>query len=153
MPEDLSDVILTARSPCADMLPVAIGALTLTETPPAQIWLVAGDAPGVLPFDHAHGLVIDAAPPPGTRATDQSDAWAVVTLTGPGATDALARLSTLNLRAMADGSATRSPIGHMPGHITRIAPDAWRLMVFRSMAATLVREVTHAMHQVHARHG
>lgn len=135
------------------MLPVTIGALTLTETPPAQVWLVAGPTPGALPFDHAHGLLIDTAPPPGARATDQSDAWAVVTLSGPGATDALARLATLNLRAMAMGQATRSPIGHMPGHITCLGPDAWRLMVFRSMAATLVREVTHAMHQVHARHG
>ena len=149
----MDNVTLTPRTPCADMLPVTVGALTLTETPPAQIWLVAGDAPGALPFDHAHRLLIDAAPPPGARATDQSDAWAVVTLTGTGATAALARLSTLNLRAMADGQATRSPIGHMPGHVTRLGPETWRLMVFRSMAATLVREVTHAMHQLHARHG
>ncbi len=151
--DTVNDLILTPRSPCADMLPVTVGRMMLTETLPAQMWLVAGTVPGALPFNHAHGLLIDQTPPQGTRATDQSDAWAVVTLAGPGATDALARLATLNLRAMTDGQATRSHIGHMPGHITRIAPDIWRLMVFRSMAATLVRELTHAMHQVHARHG
>lgn len=153
MPDPANDLTLTPKTPCADMLPVTAGTIVLAETPPAQIWLIAGPVENGLPFDHAHRLLIDAAPPTGARATDQSDAWAVVTLSGLGATDTLARLSTLDLRAMTDGQATRSPIGHMPGHITRLGDQEWRLMVFRSMAATLVREVTHAMHQVHKRHG
>ncbi|NBR90252.1 MAG: hypothetical protein EBS68_10115 [Rhodobacteraceae bacterium] len=79
--------------------------------------------------------------------------WALAPNGDPGATDALARLSTLDLQTMPEGATARSHIGHMMGHITRLGAEDWRLMVFRSMASTLVREVKEAMHHVHARHG
>jgi heterotetrameric sarcosine oxidase gamma subunit len=108
-------------------------------------------------FDRQHAVLIGADPAPdllkSVRATEHSDAWCVVSLSGAGATDALARLSTLDLQTMPEGATARSHIGHMMGHITRLGAEDWRLMVFRSMASTLAREVKEAMHHVHARHG
>ena len=108
-------------------------------------------------FDRQHCILIGAEPSAALqkalRVTDQSDAWAVVLLSGAGATEALTRLSTLDLHAMPDGACARSPLGHMACHYTRLGADHWRLMVFRSMAATMVREVKEAMHHIDARHG
>jgi sarcosine oxidase gamma subunit len=45
----------------------------------------------------------------------------------------------------------RSQLGHMPLHITRKGKDAFRLMTFRSMAGTMVHEVTHKIRLLSAR--
>jgi sarcosine oxidase subunit gamma len=49
------------------------------------------------------------------------------------------------------GHAARSLIGHMHGSVVRLGEDRFLLMVFRSMAATLVHEVVEAMEIVTAR--
>lgn len=89
--------------------------------------------------------------------TDQSDGWAVVTLSGRGATEALARLVPLDLRASAfpAGSAARSLLGHMTVIILRdpadSGPDSFTILAFRSMATTLLHELDTAMRRVAAR--
>lgn len=84
---------------------------------------------------------------------DQSDGWAAVTLSGPGHEDVLARLVPLDLRAASfkRGHTARTLIGHMNGSVTRLSADRMLLLVFRSMAATLVHELTEAMESVTAR--
>ena len=84
--------------------------------------------------------------------TDQSDAWAVVLLTGEGAEEALARLVPvdLRLRVFGVGSSVRTLLGHMNVSISRVE-DGLRIMAFRSMAATLVHELSDAMAAVAAR--
>lgn len=85
--------------------------------------------------------------------TDQADAWAVVQLEGKGAVDVLARLCPLDLRASVfePGHTARTDVAHMAGSVSRMAEDIWQIMVFRSMATTLVHEVEIAMRRVTAR--
>ena len=85
--------------------------------------------------------------------TLQSDAWACVTLTGEGAEDVLARLVPLDLSAdsFKRGHTARTMIQHMNGSVTRIGADTFLLMVFRSMAGTLVHDLERAMESVAAR--
>lgn len=85
--------------------------------------------------------------------TDQSGAWATLTLTGPAAADALMRLVPLDLRAMAFpvGQAARAPLGHMQSVIFRTAADSITLMVFRSMARTAWHEIEVALRSLAAR--
>lgn len=84
---------------------------------------------------------------------DQSDAWACVTLSGEGAESVLARLVPVDLRAskFKRGHTARSQIGHMNGSITRTGADVFLILVFRSMASTLVHELKEAMEGVAAR--
>ncbi len=85
--------------------------------------------------------------------TDQSGAWATLTLTGPAASDALMRLVPLDLRATAFpvGQAARAPLGHMQSVIFRTAADSFTLMVFRSMARTAWHEIEVALRSLAAR--
>ena len=84
---------------------------------------------------------------------DQSDAWCVLHLTGTGATETLARLVPVDLASpgFKRGHVIRTQINHMSGALTRLGPDAFELMVFRSMARTLVEELGQAMTHVSAR--
>ena len=88
----------------------------------------------------------------GAAVTDQSDAWAAVRLEGASAREVLARLCPLDMRdqAFPEDSAARSLIGHMNSAIVRIAPDAYLILVFRSMARTATREISEAMKSVAA---
>lgn len=85
--------------------------------------------------------------------SDQSDAWARVQLEGVGARDVLARLTPLDLRdaAFPVGGAQRSELFHMPAAFLRRAEESWEIMVFRSMAGTLVHDLKVAMEGVAAR--
>ena len=109
-------------------------------------------------FDHAHAMLMGPAPDAAALAgmaamVDQSDAWAVVRLEGTAATDVLARLTPLDLRAgqFKRGHTARSELAHMPASITRIGARAFQVMVFRAMAETLVHEMRVAMQGVAAR--
>ncbi len=84
--------------------------------------------------------------------TDQSDAWTVVRREGAGADDALARLTPLDLREghFKRGHTARTLVGHMTAQITRTT-KGFEIMVFRSMAGTLVHELHVAMQSVAAR--
>lgn len=85
--------------------------------------------------------------------TDQSDAWAAVTLSGAQAQAVLARLVPLDLSAetFKRGHTARTQIQHMTGSVTRVGTDTYLLMVFRSMAGTLLHDLERAMASVAAR--
>lgn len=122
-------VDLIAKTPCAGLLPISEGALTLVETPVDSAVLVTafkgqekaigaavkkavgvglprpgedlrGDEGRALWVGPGQALVFGRLPEqPGAAVVDQSDAFACATLTGPGAETALARLVPLDLRA------------------------------------------------------
>ncbi|WP_010142145.1 sarcosine oxidase subunit gamma [Oceanicola sp. S124] len=108
-------------------------------------------------FGRDQYLLIGEPPSPllaGTATmTDQSDAWTSVLLEGPLARAVLARLTPLDLRdrALPEGASARSEIAHMQGALTRVTPDGYRLMVFRSMAETLLRALRETLETVAAR--
>lgn len=85
--------------------------------------------------------------------SDQSDAWAVVRLEGAGAEDVLARLVPVDLRAQVfkRGHTVRTELKHMMASVTRTAPQAFQIMVMRSMAETLVHDLKTAMEAAAAR--
>ncbi len=99
------------------------------------------------------GAVPDAALADHAALSDQGDAWAVVRVAGEGAEDVLARLIPVDLRdsAFPPGRSIRTQIGHMAGAVTRLPDGAVRLMVFRSMAGTLVHDLDRAMTHCAAR--
>lgn len=85
--------------------------------------------------------------------TDQSDAWACVEVSGEGVEDVLARLVPVDLRPFAFGpdATIQTLVGHMTASLTRVGPDEILIMVFRSMAETLVEDLKEAMEAVAAR--
>ena len=85
--------------------------------------------------------------------TNQSDSWAVVQLKGAGAADALARLVSIDLRAshFKRGHTARCDLMHMMASVTKTGADSFQIMVFRSMAQTLVHDLTRAMQAISAR--
>lgn len=107
----------------------------------------------------AQGQVMLAGPAPDAvlamhaSLTDQSDAWAVVRLEGDAAEDVLARLVPVDLRASVfkRGHTMRTDLMHMMASITRVGDRAFQIMVFRSMAGTLVHDLKTAMEGVAAR--
>lgn len=111
----------------------------------------------VIWFARGQVLLVGADPDPALRRhaalTDQSDAWAVVALEGGGAEDVLARLVPVDLRSSAFkiGHTLRSQVVHMNASITRVGAVAFQIMVFRSMAETLVHDLRSAMEGVAAR--
>jgi len=84
---------------------------------------------------------------------DHSDAWAIVRVDGADARDILARLTPIDLRVTTfkRGHTARTLIGHMTGSITRLGAQSFEVMVMRSMAGTLVHELTQAAKNIAAR--
>ena len=82
--------------------------------------------------------------------TDQGDGWAAVRLQGDGAEDVLARLVPVDVRRsmFKRGHTMRTMIQHMNGSVSRVGPDAFEVMVMRSMAQTLWHDVETAMKAV-----
>jgi sarcosine oxidase subunit gamma len=111
----------------------------------------------VLWFGREMALMMGPAPDAGLAAhaavSDQSDAWAVVRLDGPGAADVLARLTPLDLRAgvFETGQTARTELAHMAASVTRVGGESFVLMVFRAFAETLVHDLKIAMQGVAAR--
>lgn len=85
--------------------------------------------------------------------TDQSDAWAIVKLEGDHAADTLARLTPIDLRPseFKRGHTAKTDLMHMSASITKTGTNAFEIMVFRSMAKTLVHDLTTAMASMAAR--
>ncbi|MEM9581032.1 MAG: sarcosine oxidase subunit gamma [Pseudomonadota bacterium] len=174
-------VDLTATPPITQGLPKTIGAATLTLAQPDVMWSVApfrgrdaavakalGDLPApnrsksrggteITWFSRGEFMVIGTVPDAGlakdAALTDQSDAWCVLELKGAGAEDVLARLAPVDLRqrTVKRGHCLRTQLNHMGVHITRTGNEAFRLMCFRSMAGTMVHELTDAMDALRAR--
>lgn len=85
--------------------------------------------------------------------TDQSDAWAVVEIVGAGVDDVLARLVPVDLRPQVfkKNHVAKTMLGHLSVIMTRTGPQAFEIMVMRSMAKTLVHDLDVAMRGVAAR--
>ena len=153
---------LIARPPLADLLPVTIGTVTIQEVVHDRLTLIApfrgrdvADFPApnrttatMIWVGQGQALVIGEPPDLGDAAavTDQSDAYAIAQIAGAAAEDVLARLVPLDLRlpGFAVGHTARTLLGHMTASVTRIGADAFEVMVMRSMAQTLVHDLTRA---------
>ncbi|MCL4190024.1 MAG: sarcosine oxidase subunit gamma [Rhodobacteraceae bacterium] len=102
-------------------------------------------------------FLVGAAPPDvlaGLAAlTDQTDAWAVMALSGPAHAAVLARLVPLDLRpsAFPAGATARSTLIHCPVLLCRRDAATLEIWVMRSMAATAVHETQAAMRAIAAR--
>ena len=169
---------LIALTPAEGLLPLTIGDVTLTEVAPATLTSVApfkgqkkavSDAlkaqvgaglsainrrsGAVTWFGHGVWLVSGAVALDGAAVTDQSDAWTVVEVKGPGAEDVLARLVPIDLRVSVfkKNHTAKTMLAHMSITITRTGPDAFEIIAMRSMAKTLVHDLEVAMRGVAAR--
>ncbi|MEM1073242.1 MAG: sarcosine oxidase subunit gamma [Pseudomonadota bacterium] len=111
----------------------------------------------VIWFGRDTALLLGPEPADGIKKvaalTDQSDAWATVVLKGSDGDQVLARRVPVDLRPahFKAGETRRTLFGHMNASITRLADDAILILVFRSMAQTLVEEMQEAMEAVAAR--
>ncbi|MEL7166568.1 MAG: sarcosine oxidase subunit gamma [Pseudomonadota bacterium] len=99
------------------------------------------------------GPPVDSALNAYAALTLQSDGWACVSVEGDAARDVLARLVPVDLHpdTFKRGHTARTLIQHMNGSVTRLGPDRYLVMVFRSMAETLLHDLTRAMESVAAR--
>lgn len=101
-------------------------------------------------------LLIGAGPPEAVAAhaavTDLSDGWACLRLEGPGAAEALARLVPIDLRpaAFGEGAMARTQLFHMTCGLLRAGPEAFEILVFRSMARTAWHDLSVALRSVAA---
>ena len=178
-------VELKETSPCAGLLPITLGSVTLSEVDVGRLTSLSpfGDASDLsTALEDAHGcawpkpnrstgkdggrciwfgrdeaLLIGPEPDAGlariAAVVDQSDAWAVVSLEGAGAVEVLARLVPVDLRdtAFKRGHTARTQLMHMNAAITKLGKDHFLIMVFRSMAGTLVHDLKGAMAAVASR--
>ena len=172
-------VNLIALSPCAGVLPMSHDGVEVSEILPDRLMSVAPFAGQdkavsqklkqqvgtglssmnrrsgpVTWFGHGIWLVAGDVALDGLAAiTDQSDAWAVVEMAGLGVENVLARLVPVDLRVQVfeKGCVAKTMLGHLSVTITRTGPQAFEIMVMRSMAATLVHDLDIAMRGVAAR--
>ena len=172
-------VDLIAKTPCAGLLPISEGGVTVTEVVIDRLLSVApfagqekavsaalkdrigaglpamGRRSGPVTWcGHGQWLVAVDVDLAGLAAvTDQSDAWAMVEIGGDGVEDVLARLVPVDLRAaqFKKGDVARTMLGHMTVTIVRTGPKAFEIMAMRSMAGTLVHDLHQAMRGVAAR--
>ena len=126
--------------------------------PVAHELILAGGGGGyVFWFDHSHIALLGVEPstklPRYAAVTDVSDAWCIVDISGVSVRDILARVTPLDMRpkSFKSGITQRSMIMQMHASITCLGQSRFRLMVFRSMARTLVHDLTIAMESVAAR--
>jgi sarcosine oxidase subunit gamma len=85
--------------------------------------------------------------------TDVRDAWCIIDISGISVRNVLARVTPLDVRVKSFniGMTQRSMVMHMQASITCLGKSKFRVMVFRSMARTLVHDLTIAMESVAAR--
>ena len=124
---------------------------------PAPNKAYIGNGVQILWFGRDIAMLAGAYPDAGLHRlaaiTDQSDAWVAVELSGQASADVLARLVPVDVRStvLSKGSTIRSLLGHMSASITPTGSDTYLILVFRSMAETLVHELQEAMEAVAAR--
>lgn len=119
----------------------AVGRMVGTD--PRIIWCGKGQA-----------LLIGAdCPDLPAACVDHGDAWAVVCIEGADAHNVLARLVPLDLRpaTFKRGHTARTLLGHMTVSVTRIGTNAFEIMGMRSMAGSLVDDLTEAAKGLAAR--
>lgn len=166
---------LIALTPCAGLLPMALGGVEVVEVLPACLIAVAPFAGqqeavsaqleaqigaglaapnrrsgGVTWFGHGTWMIAGDVALAGAAVTDQSDAWAVVQVSGARTEDVLARLVPVDLRApvFETHQVAKTMLGHMAVTIIRTGADSFEIMVMRSMAQTLVHDLDEAMRAV-----
>ncbi len=168
-------VKLIPQSPFGDALPCSIDTATLQEVTYGSITWVAPFAGRQVAVEQAIGqklpepnrsvndmlwvgpgqyLAFDKEITTDQAAlTDQSDAFAILSVQGSSAEAILARLVPIDLRSASFGvgHTARTLINHMAASVTRTAEDAFELMVMRSMAGTLLEEVSEAAKHLSAR--
>jgi sarcosine oxidase subunit gamma len=116
-----------------------------------------GSGVRVVWFGHDEALLMGPAADVSLAAhaavVDQSDAWAVVSVEGAGSVDVLARLVPVDLRdgAFEAGMTMRTQVGHLNASITKLSSTRFMVLVFRSMAATLIHDLKQAMAGVASR--
>ena len=115
------------------------------ETRPGGVLLWAG-----------HGLWLAAGMAPAlTPATDETDAWVVLRLSGPAPDAVLARLTPIDLRPLhfRPGHVARSLVGHVAAllHRPEAAPEVLEIWLPRSMAAHALGEIAEAARALAAR--
>ena len=101
------------------------------------------------------GFLPEASASAHAAVSDQSDSWAVVALQGDDAEAVLTRLVPVDLRGKTfkRGHTCRTRVEHMNASITRLGEKSFQIMVFRSMAGTLIHDLEQAMAHVAARSG
>ena len=119
--------------------------------PAPNRFVTAGEALAVWIGRDQAFLIGVAAPDMQAAVTDQSGGWVTLSLTGPAAEAALARYVPLDFRGFAPGHAARTPLYHMQMILMRTGPEAFRIMVFRSMARTAWHELEVALKSIAAR--
>jgi sarcosine oxidase subunit gamma len=94
------------------------------------------------PDDRPDRVVGDAIADAGT-VTDQSDAWAILQVSGPRARTALERICPLDLHAdvFADGAVARTVMEHLGVIIHRNGPDSFLMLSARSSAESFAEAV------------
>ena len=87
------------------------------------------------------------------RLTDVSDGYAVLRAEGKDIEGVLARLAPIDLAPshFKPGYTARTLVRHMHAALTRISDTIFQIIVFRSMAQTLVHDLTRAMTSIDAR--
>jgi phosphoglycerate kinase len=122
----------------------------------ANAILEAADVAGCtvhLPYDVVVAKEFRANPPVRTVNVHEVAEDEMILDVGPAAVEALMRPVPLDLRVAAFplGRSTRVPLNHMQAILTRTAPDAFEIMVFRSMARTAWAELAEALEVLEAR--
>ena len=108
-------------------------------------------------FDHTHVAIMGVKPTLQLKkiaaVTDVSDAWLIIDIDGIDARKVLSRVTPTDMREQSfkTGMTQRGDLMHMQASISCIEEHRFRIMVFRSMAQTLVHELTIAMKSVAAR--
>lgn len=108
-------------------------------------------------FGHREVLLAGPAPDKALAKSaalvDQSDGWTCVTVSGEYTVEVLARLVPVDLRegVFKRGQTMRTQVMHMTASVTRLSSDKVLILVFRSMAGTLVHDLKQAMEAVAAR--
>lgn len=152
MTEIWSVALFPGQGPAAA---AALAALGLAFPAPGS-WVAGKDGARLVWTGRDQAFLIGAAPPQGLAAaaalTEQSDGWAGVGLSGPGAAAALARLVPVDLRdaVLPPGRALRAPLNHMPAVILRL-DEGFALYTFRSMARTAWHELAEVLERLEAR--
>ena len=176
---------LTTKTPLEDLLPISIGAITLSDETPAFMTLIdcpnGSEAKVSEALKKVHGIPLSAPNRTTARAknrclwfgknhlllgfelderlskiarlTDVSDGYAVLRAKGKDIESVLARLVPIDLALshFKRGHTARTLVRHTHASVTRVSDTAFLIIVSRSVAQTLVRDLTRAMTSVDAR--
>lgn len=96
-------------------------------------WFIVGDTP----ISPAEFRSLEAKIQGRAFLVDQSHGRVRIRLRGTRVADVLAKGTGLDVDSMADGESAMTLMGHISVHLTRLAPDAFELMVTRSFAESL----------------